>query len=100
MATLTMWQLVAETKEWVGPLTVTANATPVTAFEVSVCEGTARPTTWLAADDDPDGGPAKGVLVGAGSSWPLTQGRKYTIFIRFTDNPEIPVERAGLIKVT
>lgn len=95
-----MWELVGETKEWVGPIAVTANLTPVSSFQVSLCEGTARPTTWLSADDDPDGGAAKGILVGAGTSWPLTVGRKYTIFVKFTDNPEIPVVRGGIIKVT
>lgn len=100
MATLTQWELVGETKEWVGPITVTANATPVSAFQVALCEGTARPTTWATADDDPDGGLAKGILVGAGTPWPITVGRKYTIFVKFTDNPEIPVLRGGIIKVT
>lgn len=100
MATLTMWQLVGETREWVGPLMVTVNATPVGNFEVSVCEGATRPTVWLAADDDPDGGGVKGVLVGTGTSWPLTVGRKYTIFVKFTDTPEVPVVRGGIIKVT
>lgn len=100
MATLTQWELVGETKEWVGPLTVTANGTGVTSYQVSVCEGTARPTVWASADDDPDGGLVKGVLVGAGTSWPITVGRKYTIFVKFTDAPEIPVIRGGIIKVT
>jgi len=100
MATLTQWELVGETKEWVGPITVTVDTVPVSSFEVALCEGTARPTTWAAADADPDGGGAKGILVGAGTSYPLTVGKKYMIFTRFTDSPEIPVQRAGIIKVT
>jgi hypothetical protein len=100
MTTLTIWSLVAETKEWAGPLVVTANGVPVSTFQVSVCEGAVRPTTWLAADDDPDGGATKGVLVGAGTSWPLAVGRKYMIYIKYTDNPEIPVLRAGTIRAT
>lgn len=101
MAVLTMWSLVAETKEWCGPITVTANGTPVGNFQVAVCEGTTRPTVWTTPDADPDPpGTALGVLVGVGTIYPLTVGRKYTIFIRFTDNPEAPVERAGQIKAT
>ncbi len=100
MATLTQWELVGETKEWVGPIDFTVNGVAVTSFEVAFCEGTARPTTWAAADVDPDGGTGKGILVGAGTSHTLTVGKKYTIFTRFTDDPEIPVVRAGLVKVT
>jgi hypothetical protein len=100
MATLTQWELVAETKEWVGPLTLTVNGTPVTNFTVAVCEGSARPTTFTATDADPDGGAGVGVLVGVGSSWPLVVGKIYTIFGKYTDNPEIPVIRMGRIKST
>lgn len=100
MAALTQWELVGETKEWVGPIAVTVNGTPATNFEVAFCEGSARPATWAAADADPDGGLVPGILVGAGTSHPLTVGRKYTIFVRFTDTPEIPVLRCGIVKVT
>lgn len=100
MATLTMWTLVGETKEWVGPIAVAVNGTPVSNFEVAFCEGTTRPTAWAAADANPDNAAEKGILVGAGTTYTLTVGRKYTIFVRFTDNPEIPVMRAGLVKVT
>lgn len=100
MATLTQWQLPKETKEWVGPLTVKVNGTVVTSFSVAVTEGTTRPTDWQPADPDPDGGTTLGVLVGEGTLFPLTIGRKFTIWCKFTDNPEIPVLRAGIIKVT
>lgn len=100
MATLTQWEIVGGGHEWVGPITVTVNGTPVTNFEVSVCEGVTRPTTWATPDADPDGGAGKGVLVGATTAWPLTLNRVYTIFTRFTDTPEEPWQRAGKIKVT
>jgi hypothetical protein len=101
MATLTQWELVAETKEWVGPVTVTVNGTPVTNFTLAICEGTTRPGTFLSPDLDPDPpGTAKGIIVGTGSSWPIVSGKTYTIFFKYTDNPEIPVGRCGKIKVT
>lgn len=101
MSTLTQWELVAETKEWVGPITVTVNGSAVTNFTVSVVEGTGRPSTFSAPDTDPDPpGTAKGVIVGVGSSWPITVGKTYTIFAKYSDSPEIPVIRVGRIKVT
>jgi hypothetical protein len=100
MATLTQWELVAETKEWVGPISVSVNEAEVDTFTVCVAEGQSRPITFLDPDPDPDGGGGYGVLVGVGTPWPLTVGRTYTIFIKYADTPETPVERAGRIKVT
>jgi len=95
------WNLVAETREWVGPLTVTINGTVVSNFVVAITEGAARPTTWVTPDVDPDPpGTAHGVLVGVDTPFPLTAGKKYTLWTRFTDNPEQPAQRTGLIKVT
>jgi hypothetical protein len=93
---LATWSLVQETKEFI-PLTVTADGVPVVNFSVAVCEGDARPTTFVTADTV---GSEKGVLVGVGTSWPLVVNTKYTVFVKFTDNPEIPVTRAVYIKVT
>lgn len=101
MATLTQWELVAETLEWVGPITVTVNGSPVTNFTLAVVEGSARPVTFVTPDADPDApGTAKGVIVGAGSTFPLLVGKTYTIFAKYSDSPEVPVERCGKIKVT
>lgn len=98
---LTQWELVAETKEWVGPITVTVNGTPVTNFSVCLAESGKRPTTFATADLDPDPpNSAAGILVGVGSAWPIVAGKLYTIFAKFTDSPEIPVIRVGKIKVT
>ncbi len=94
---LTLWEVAAETKEWVGPMTVTADGAPVSAFEVAVTEGTKRPTTWR-APLTLEG--QRGVLVGVETDWPLAVGKVYTVWIRFTDQPERPVERIGSIKVT
>jgi hypothetical protein len=90
------WSLVQETKEFI-PLAVTADGVPVTSFSVSVCAGTGRPATWAAADSV---GGETGVLVGVGTAWLLTLNVKYTVYVKFTDNPEIPVTRAVFIKVT
>jgi|tagenome__1003787_1003787.scaffolds.fasta_scaffold20942877_2 hypothetical protein len=90
------WTLVAETKEFVGPINVTVDGTPTTNFEVAVTVGGGRPTTWVPADVIEG---ERGVLVGSATPFPLQQGQKYTIWTRFTDSPEIPVDRAGFIKV-
>jgi hypothetical protein len=101
VTTLTQWELVAETKEWVGPITLTVNGGAVTNFTLAVCEGTARPTTFTTPDVDPDPpNTDRGVIVGVGSLWPLTLGKTYTIFAKYSDSPEIPVVRVGRIKVT
>lgn len=90
------WTLPAETKEWVGPITVTADGQPVTTFEVTVTEGGGRPTAWVATTElEGD----LGVLVGVGTAFPLRTGRRYTIWTRYADTPEIPVTRIGTIRV-
>lgn len=96
---LTTWTLVAETREWVGPITLSADGVPVTAFEVTVTEPGARPGTgagWV-APTVLEG--QRGVLVGTGTPFVLRVGRKCTIWARFSDTPEAPVERVGIIKV-
>jgi hypothetical protein len=90
------WSLVQETKEFI-PLTVDADGTPVTSFSVAVEAGETRPTGFLACDTV---GSEVGVLVGVGTSWPLVVGTKYTVYVKFTDSPEIPVTRALYIKTT
>lgn len=91
-----IWRLVQETREFI-PIEVAANDVVTTAFEVSVCAGVARPTVWLPADVVLG---ESGVLVGVGTSWPLVLRVKYTVFVRFADNPEEPVVRATYVKVT
>lgn len=93
---LTQWSIAAETKEWVGPITVTADGVPTSSFEVTVTGPGARPSAWESASLL-DGG--RGVLVGTGTSFLLTAGRKYTVWIRYTDSPEVPVQRCGEIRV-
>lgn len=93
---LTTWTLAAETKEWVGPITVLADGSPVLSFEVTVTAAADRPTSWQAATSL-DGG--LGVLVGTDTPFPLVAGQRYTVWTRYTDSPEIPVTKVGIIRV-
>lgn len=92
---LTQWQVAAETKEWVGPITVTADGVPTTAFEVTLTGPGERPAEW-AAPTVLDGG--RGLLIGDGTDFPLQPGFKYTVWIRYSDTPEVPVQRVGQVK--
>lgn len=94
---LTTWSLPAETKEFI-PIVVTADGLNVPNFEVAFTSGAARPVTWVTADEV-DG--AKGALVGTGvTGRTMTVGQKYTVWVRFTDTPEVPVTRACYVKAT
>ena len=66
---LTTWSIPAESKEFIGPITVTADLVPVTNYEVAfTVTGEARPTTWTA--NDVVGG-EHGILVGPGTPYAL-----------------------------
>lgn len=98
MADLTTWTLVAETKEFVGPLTVVVDgASWGGAFDVQVRQKGSRPidTDWEAALLL---GSDYGVLVGEGTSFPLTAGFRYLVYVRITASPEVPVLEAGAIR--
>lgn len=94
---LTTWSIPAESKEFIGPITVLVDATPVTSFEVAFTDGTARPTSWAAADVI---GSERGILIGPGTTHTTVLAHKYTVWVRFTDSPEVPVTRACYVKVT
>lgn len=93
---ITTWTMAQETKQFI-PITVTADAVVMTMFEVAFTTGTARPTGWAAATTV---GGDTGILVGTGTPYLLVLGQKHTVWVKFTDNPEIPVTRACYIKVT
>jgi len=95
-STLTQWTLAAETKEWVGPITVTVDGDPVDAFEVAVTVGSGRPSVWTSPTVIDD---ASGVLVGVGTAVALAPFKTYTVWVRYTDTPEVPVSKCGEIKV-
>lgn len=93
--TLPTWNLAAETKEFVGPITVTADGSPVTTFEVTVTSGAVRPSNWQPRDVI---GGFRGVMVGAGTPFTLEPGRKYSIWTKYSDDPEVPIDRIGYIR--
>lgn len=90
------WILPVETREWVGPVTVTVDGTNVTNFEITVTKDAARPLNWKTPLVI---GSGRGVMVGDGTDFPLEFGHKYTVWTRYTSTPEVPVNRAGTIKV-
>ncbi len=92
---MTTWELPAETKEFVGPITLTANGAAVTNFEIAVAVKGQRPTTWAAPTLD---GTDRGVMVGAGTAVPLVPGRTYVIFARYATLLETPVIEVGQVK--
>jgi hypothetical protein len=93
----TTWTMPRESREWVGPLTVTANGVPTLTYQVSVVHGADRPTRWAAPD--PLGGQL-GVLVGPTATWPLAPGQ-YSIWVQVTSAGEAPVlDDVGTITVT
>lgn len=93
--TLTEWTLAAETKEWVGPIDVLVDDVEVTGFQVALTGPGARPTVWVSPTEI---GGDFGLLVGAGTDYPLVPFKSYTLWVRYTDTPEIPVQKCGLIK--
>jgi hypothetical protein len=93
----TTWTLPRESKEWVGPVTVTANGVPTTTFSVSLTTGTDRPAGWRAPDVQ---GGQLGILVGPGTSWPLPPGL-YAIWVQIVSSGEAPVlDDVGTIIIT
>ncbi|HEU5475709.1 MAG TPA: hypothetical protein VFV67_34140 [Actinophytocola sp.] len=88
---MTTWRINRLSREWVGPITVTKDGTPVTGWTLAVLPLYQTPATADVIDEDPtplDGG--LGVLVGPGTGHVLDPG-EYTIWVRYVDNPEAPV---------
>lgn len=76
---------------WVFP-PVAVEGTPVTSYKYAVTKGVARPTTW-ATPETVDGEVA---FLLDGTRAPGT----YKVFVRVTDDPEIPVIEAGRFTIT
>lgn len=88
---MTTWRLSSLSREWVGPITVSADDVPVTAWTYVVLPWGEKPATPEEIASTPtalDGG--LGVLVGPDSDNVLTMG-EYQIWIRYVDDPEAPV---------
>lgn len=93
--TLTPWSVAAETREWVGPITVAIDDVPTSDFEVTLTAPGGRPTAWeepLLLSGE------RGILIGDDTTFPLLPGRKYTVWVRVVDDPEIPVQRCGTVR--
>jgi hypothetical protein len=101
----TTWTLSRLSREWVGPITVTADGTPVTDWTYAVVQFGQRPATPEEIDAAPavlGAGDAarRGVLVGPGTDHELTPGR-YLIWLRYVADPEAPVlEPVGVLVIT
>lgn len=95
---LTTWTLPRESKEWVGPVTVTVSGTPVTTFTLAILPKGTRPASgdW-ATPYALDGG--LGLLVGPGSTLVLPVG-VHRVWAKITDAPEIPVAEVGTVIIT
>lgn len=96
---MTTWRLSSLSREWVGPITVTADGDPVTGWTYTVMPWSQKPATPEAIASAPtalDGG--LGVLVGPGTGHVLAAG-EYQIWIRYVDAPEAPVLYGGIALV-
>lgn len=100
------WKIPRESKEWVGPITVTVDgAVTTTNIKIAILPNGIRPTApdWKTPDVDPDPpATAPGAMVGPGTTFVLAHGL-YGIWVQITDTPEIPVIEpgdVGFIRIT
>lgn len=94
------WTVPRLSTEWVGPITVTSGDVVITDWTIAVFPRHYQPTIAEISGPPTAIDSQQGVLVGPGSSWPLTPGT-YRIWITFDHPPEAPVlNDVGLIKVT
>ena len=88
---MTTWHLNRLSREWVGPITVTADGDPVMGWTYALLPVGERPV----APEDIDGVPTAlpgglGVLVGPDTAHVLAPG-EYALWVRYVDTPEAPV---------
>lgn len=95
MTALTTWTLSRWSTEWVGPIVVTRDGTPVTGWTYAVLAQGQQPADETAIDDTPTSlSGSLGVLVGPGTAHELSPG-VYVIWGRYVDSPEAPVLLLG-----
>lgn len=98
---ITTWRLSRLSREWVGPITVTADGVPVTTWTYRITPASDRPAT----PGDIDGVPVvlddqRGILVGPETSNVLAPGR-YLIWVRYVAGQEAPVmDDVGVLVIT
>jgi hypothetical protein len=97
----TTWTLPRSSREWVGPLTVTADDAAVTGWTYAILPFGERPAT----PEDIDGVPtvlddARGILVGPDTDNELAAGR-HVIWVRYVSGQEAPVlDDVGILVIT
>lgn len=87
----TTWHVNRLSREWVGPITVAANGTPVTGWTYAIAPVTDPPddvADIAGTATALDGG--LGLLVGPGTDHELAPG-EYSIWVRYDADPEAPV---------
>lgn len=85
-----IWEIPAETKEWIGPLHQFVNdIEQTTGVKYALVPLGARPGTTFT--DPLDIGGLKGLMVGPTTNFPLVAGESYRIWGTFTTGTEAPV---------
>lgn len=105
MKVSTTWTLSRLSREWVGPITVTADGLAVDDWTYLLLPAGTRPATPENIDGAPTvlgtGEEARaGILVGPGTDDELGPGR-YLIWLRYVADPEAPVlTPVGVVVIT
>ena len=98
---MTTWHVNRLSKEWVGPITVQANGTPVTGWTYAIVPATEQLDDTADITGVPstlDGG--LGILVGPDTGHELAPG-EYTIWVRYVDDPEaVVLDDVGRVVIT
>jgi hypothetical protein len=96
----TTWHVNRLSVEWVGPVTVAVNGTPVTGWTYALLplgQAPATATDIATAPTTLDGG--LGVLVGPGTDHDLEPG-EHVLWVRYVDDPEsVVLPDAGRITI-
>jgi hypothetical protein len=97
----TTWTLSRHSKEWVGPITVTADDVAVTGWTYLVVPFGEQPATPEAINKTPTVlDDVRGVLVGPATDNVLAAGR-YLIWVRYVSGQEAPVlDDVGILVIT
>jgi hypothetical protein len=98
---VTTWRISRLSREWVGPVAVTADGLPVIDWAYAILPAGERPATPESIDNAPtvlDDTP--GILVGPGTDNVLSAGR-YVIWVRYVAGLEAPVlNDVGVLVIT
>lgn len=98
---ITTWRVSRLSREWVGPIAVTADDAPVTDWAYAILPAGDRPAT----PEDIDGESTTlddmlGILIGPGTDNILAPGR-YLIWVRYVAGQEAPVmDDVGVLVIT